>query len=83
MIFALSILGHIDHAMALSHVPVNASGLGSRCLWSANLRQQGSVAFGIVAIGVVVGDDIRLVGVEFSRPVRQVAAVLKAQLIPI
>ncbi len=70
MIFALFPFGHID----------SRDGHGSRCLWPANLQQRSSVARGMVVIGVIVGDDSLLVGVELVPPVRQVAAVLIPQL---
>ena len=83
MIFALSLFGHADHMMVRAHVPVNAAALDCRCLWPANLRRKGRMALGIVAICVVVGDDIQPVAIGFFRPVRQFAAVLKPQWIPI
>ena len=60
MIAALSLFDHINIR----------DGPGSRAsacrwpwlplAWPASLQQQGSVALGLVAIGVVVGDDIHL-----------------------
>jgi len=83
MIFALSPFGHIDHAMAPAHVPINAAVLGSRCLGPAKLQQQIGKSLGMVAIVVAAGDDLQLVVVELFRPMQQVAAVLQSQVVPI
>jgi hypothetical protein len=40
------------------------------------------VALGLIATGVIVGDDIQPVTVELFRSARQVASVLEPRLIP-
>ena len=97
MIFTLSLLGHMDHPIAVALVPVNAAGSGSRCLRPANLQQRSRAGPGIVAIGVAAGND-PVMDILFPRQPRlpllsphltpkapwngQVAAALKPRLIP-